>query len=311
MASSSGKTPDQRVLDKPRNTGAVTNSLFGLPVFSPNGKLLAHVQSTAGIDLRSVEEGESFALLSSSNFTPTSIAISPDGKLLAAVGGTSIIVWSLVTRIALSSITGVPAATGIVFAPSNDAVITGHSDSSIRIWSWPDRKMLSALTGHTGAVRGLAVSPGGTFLVSGSADRSLRLWTLPDGRFQYSLIGHTGDVRVVALTPDGKTLASGDSRGVIILWDLVKRDFRSFLFDPDLNSASGVTYSTYDQVSGQVIYFTLPCGSPIPPGATCVCNCVAGTVAPPSTPPPPTGGGGGGGTICICNLICTCNLVFR
>ena len=42
--------------------------------------------------------------------------------------------------------------------------------------------------------------------------------------------------------------------------------------------------------------FTLPCGSPIPPGATCVCNCV--TV--PLPPPPPSSGGG---EICTCDLV--------
>src|SRR6185436_4213245 len=51
-----------------------------------------------------------------------------------------------------------------------------------------------------------------------------------------------------------------------------------------------------------------PCGSPIPAGAVCTCNCVPGS-EPAYRPPRSTGGGGGyggGGRICTCNKICTC-----
>jgi hypothetical protein len=81
------------------------------------------------------------------------------------------------------------------------------------------------------------------------------------------------------------------------------------------------------------VTYTLPCGTPIPANATCVCNCVPAKsvlttpkVEPfpfnfpePSEPALPGGfmpgpfypggggyGGGGGGTICTCNKICTC-----
>jgi hypothetical protein len=71
------------------------------------------------------------------------------------------------------------------------------------------------------------------------------------------------------------------------------------------SSTSQVKAAQYTE--GETSY-TVPCGTPIPSGAICTCNCVAGTGLPSSG-----GGGGGGGctcnTICTCNRICTCNLI--
>ena len=51
------------------------------------------------------------------------------------------------------------------------------------------------------------------------------------------------------------------------------------------SDVQGVTYEE-KTATGETRTFTLPCGSPIPAGAVCVCNCVAGGYVP-------SGGGGG------------------
>jgi hypothetical protein len=104
----------------------------------------------------------------------------------------------------------------------------------------------------------------------------------------------------MAVTPDGKLLATGHSDGVIILWDLDQPSFRTFLFDRAANDpdTKGVTYNVFDKVTGQRIVFTLPCGSKIPPGAVCTCNCVPGSYREPEYTD--------SYRICTCNKICTC-----
>jgi hypothetical protein len=139
---------------------------------------------------------------------------------------------------------------------------------------------------------------------------------VPDGRLLATLEAPGSDAKAMTITPDCKTLATGDYSGVVTLWDLEKPGFRTFLFDVAVNSSEvkGITYNVYDKVTGQTITYTLPCGSPIPPGAVCTCNCVPGAerayVPPPSRPSRRRGGGysggGGGRTICTCNKICTC-----
>ncbi len=110
---------------------------------------------------------------------------------------------------------------------------------------------------------------------------------------------------------------------------LGKRKHR-LLFSPQLSrsrwlsAAKGRSYSVYDQITRQTITCTMPCGSPIPAGATCVCDCVPGTyeLRPqlPSTPtfsspsysgptyPPPTNVCT---CVCTCDQVCTCNLVYE
>ncbi len=63
-----------------------------------------------------------------------------------------------------------------------------------------------------------------------------------------------------------------------------------------------ITYTARD-VTGQIVTYTMPCGSPIPPGATCTCNCVPSAAAPPVRAP--------GRVICTCDKVCTCVPVFR
>jgi hypothetical protein len=60
-------------------------------------------------------------------------------------------------------------------------------------------------------------------------------------------------------------------------------------------------YKIYDEATKSWKYYTLPCGSPIPPGAVCTCNCVPGAPAPSY----------GTRTICTCNKVCTCVPVYR
>jgi hypothetical protein len=80
-------------------------------------------------------------------------------------------------------------------------------------------------------------------------------------------------------------LASGGWDNAIKLWSLPEGILLPVcLLDP-ASSPPGVTCVTYT-ING--VAYSLPAGSPIPPGAVCTCNAVQGTWSP--------GGGGGGGT---------------
>ena len=66
-----------------------------------------------------------------------------------------------------------------------------------------------------------------------------------------------------------------------------------------------IKYKKYDNVSKTWKTYTLPCGSAIPPGATCTCNCVA---APAYTQPYRTRTYRSCSCVpvCTCNKVCTC-----
>ena len=93
-------------------------------------------------------------------------------------------------------------------------------------------------------------------------------------------------------------------------WKLTKREFgQMMLFLTSVMLIGGCAVNKAvnkmrleSKESGTYKESTLPCGSPIPPGAICKCNCI-----PVSSPR--SYGTGSYGTYCSCNRVCTCNKV--
>ena len=213
----------------------------------------------------------------------------------------------------------------VAFAPGK-VLATCSYDDAIIIRSTPDLRMLTKLTGHIGPVNALKWIPPGPLLASASDDKTVRLWSLRDLKQLDVLRGHDELVLSLAVSPDGQTLYSGDAGGAILIWDLAQRRRIGYLFDPIVTPPSfeGSTYTTREITTGRLITYTLPCGSPIPPGATCLCNCVPGTYSEPAPYSPPSRGPvytptpvPGGTTIrqpCTAQpvppgYVCTCNCV--
>lgn len=163
-----------------------------------------------------------------------SVAISPDGNLLASGTWKKIKIWNLATGKSLGTILGhLNAVDSLAIDPSGQTLISGSSDQTIKIWSLTpanesaliaNDSPLATLEGHTGAVTTLAIGADGQTLVSGSSDKTLKIWKLVNGgRSQASLIrtldGHEDTVRSVAISPDGQLIASGSLDKTIKIWN--------------------------------------------------------------------------------------------
>ena len=176
----------------------------------------------------------------------------------------------------------------------------------------------------------------GRFLASAHQGRRIIVTDLQDSKELPEISGYTATLTCMAFSSDGKLLASGHSDGSIALWFVATGQRLGFCFDPDASSHRGTSFT----INGVTRTYTQPCGSPIPPNATCTCNCVPGRatgvrrsnsvkipvrppkpVQPPNNAPVipyfptpfffPVGGGGGWGGGCSCNSVCTCIPVFR
>jgi len=81
----------------------------------------------------------------------------------------------------------------------------------------------------------------------------------------------------MAFSPDSRFLLTGDGLGKMNLYSLEDGQVVACMVDLAVSGedTEGVAYSI--EVEGETVTRTLPCGSPLPPGAICVCDCVSGS----------------------------------
>ena len=222
--------------------------------YSPNGKKLitgeAHPVQVSGthggtVNLWNVATRENIATFAGHTDWVYSVAISPDGRVIASGGGEDsdyiIRLWDAQDGTRLKTFTGHTArVSSVAFSPDGNTLVSGSWDNSIRLWDVATGKQETTLIGHTGSVKSVTFSPDGRIIASGGADSTIRLWDASSGKHYKTLtepIGHTrGCVSSVAFSPNSRTLASGSSDGTIGLW----------------NASSGAHYKTLTGHTGDV-----------------------------------------------------------
>ena len=99
---------------------------------------------------------------------------------------------------------------------TDERIVSGSDDNTIKIWCARTGKLLNTLTGHTGGVWTLQLKE--QLVISGSTDRTLRVWHMDTGECIHVLFGHTSTVRCLAL--NGKTAISGSRDASLRVWDI-------------------------------------------------------------------------------------------
>ncbi len=198
----------------------------------------------------------------------TSVAFSPDGRLLATGSQDGAVrLWDVATGAEIRRLSGHTAeVNAVAFSPDGSLVASASGDRTLRLWDTASGAVRATLRGHTGGVLALAFNDDGTLLASGSVDKDIRLWGVPSGEPLMTLSGHRWLVVALAFSPDGSLLASGSWDNSVRLWRVadgteirVLRGHRNFVravtFSPDgATLASGswdTTVRLWDVASGQ------------------------------------------------------------
>ena len=148
-------------------------------VFLDDGKLLAVGQGTPGssgaVKILNVETGRTTASLDEPPDVVHCLAVSPDGKLLAASGTyTSVHVWSIVDKNLVATIKGHSAPVGdVTFSAAGKLMATAGADRSLRVWKVEDWGLVATFVEQE-AVCGSAFGADGITLVLGIAGPTAR-----------------------------------------------------------------------------------------------------------------------------------------
>jgi WD40 repeat protein len=146
---------------------------------SPDGKTVAAGCEDGTIKVWDAATGEERHTLRGHQSPVTSLAIGPDGAVLASGG-------------------------------------SGPPDCTIKLWDVAAGKLLATLPGHGGHVGWLSFSfsPDGKTLASGSDDQTAKVWEVTTGRLLHTLRGSC-----VHFSRDGRKLATTLEDATVMFWD--------------------------------------------------------------------------------------------
>jgi hypothetical protein len=231
--------------------GTEPNSNFYRATFAflPDGKTVAGLSNnypdqnlhfwdiTTGKETRQIDNDQPF----------NSMAISPDGTLVALGSNQRVEVWDLASG---DDVKAFPGPQNIFFqalafsadgrvlaAASSDAIrvwemASGQERLTIRLRATPPANNFMFRGGMPSGFASLAFSADGAVLAAAggtggisptgmqmASDTAIRLWNLRSGQELPPLVGHQGQVSCLVFTPDGKRLLSLDSTGTKLEWD--------------------------------------------------------------------------------------------
>jgi WD40 repeat protein len=179
--------------------------------------LLASFTEIKGGQAEQVYKGAGYPL-----FT---VAVSPDGKLLAAAGehGTLVIFdvqsGELLQRLEGHSIEDINS---IVFTPTGEQLISAGNDKKIIVWQRKENSFSLKKTWLApDLVTAVAISPDGNTLASGGGDdNNITLWELASGKAKTTLKKYTQRIGGLSFSANGDYLASASFDGTAIIWQV-------------------------------------------------------------------------------------------
>lgn len=161
----------------------------------------------------------------------TSLALSPDGKLLAtgmgsSTRGTPLKIWDVAKAELLAALECHDGrqVSGLAFSPDGKLLASAGHDKTVRLWNMEDKREIAILTEHEWEVWTVAFSRDGNRLATGGSDGTAKIWDVEARRVLETHKAHRNDVRAVAFSRDGKLLLTAGTDQLAYLWDLEKKD---------------------------------------------------------------------------------------
>jgi WD40 repeat protein len=236
-------------------------------VWSPDGKWLV----VAGRTIHFLDAA-SYKEIRSANFQMDGLAVSPDSKILAAVGYPGVVLFNLADGSELRTLERTSAHTTatsngfLAFSPDS-ATIAAVVGDVVKVYDVASGQEKATITANRPF--NIAVSPDGRSLYTSGWMGEIQVWDIASGALVRSFGDRSRSVNRMALSPDGSLLVSaGTFTEPMILWDTATgRQLRTFsghtdsvtslAFSPDgkvlFSSARDVTIKLWDVANGNLL----------------------------------------------------------
>ncbi len=204
----------------------------GAPVrgvaFSADGGSVFACAEDGSIYFWDVATGKMRAKHANEGHSCRSLAVSPDGKLVAVAGASPVKQSEVGTVWVLHATTGklalhlneqgeIPA---VAFSPDGKTLAAAGADGTIRFFDLKTGERRHGWQGHNRGVTAAVFSPDGRLLATGGADRSVKIWDAATGKEVRAFAGHGDDVTAVKFSADGKRMVTASKDGLMRIWDV-------------------------------------------------------------------------------------------
>ncbi|KAI7824683.1 WD40-repeat-containing domain protein [Gamsiella multidivaricata] len=152
--------------------------------------------------------------LRSWQFPVRDLAISADGKLLVAMGGTIIRVISLDDMSEISKLEETDSITSISLSKDGQHLLVNMTFKVIHLWNLAEGRVIRKYSGYKQGRFVIRSCFGGwdeRFVISGSEDSKVYIWHRENGNLIQTLDGHSRAVTMVARSPTNPTMFASAS----------------------------------------------------------------------------------------------------
>jgi hypothetical protein len=153
------------------------------------------------------------------DFLIDALAISPDGRFLAAAGGRKLLFLNLSDGEEVFRLDHTDSTQRVCFSPDG-LLLASAAGRSVWLWDVTARQPITRFKAFQQYAEALAFHPAGRVLAAGSREGEVRFWDTASQKEIACFNWDVGAVHGLAFAPDGMTVAAAGHDNALVVWDL-------------------------------------------------------------------------------------------